>query len=65
MNEMIRIWFKNLYQDAINESKETIKNEKIWESCYNGEDPNPHAEHIEMLREYIKALEEKLKELKV
>jgi hypothetical protein len=63
MNETVRIWFENLYRDAIEEARETIKNEHLWELGYNGEEPNPHTGNIEMLMEYIEVLEEKLAEL--
>lgn len=64
MNETVRIWFENLCKDAIKEAKEAIENEHLWELGYDGEEPvNPHTENIEVLKEYIELLEEKLEEL--
>lgn len=63
MNETVAIWLSNLYEDAIAEAKASIKNEHIWELGYDGEEPNPHTENIELLKEYIEVLEEKLEEL--
>ena len=65
MNEMVKIWLEELYTNEIKEARETIKNEHLWELGYNGEEPvNPHTENIELLKEYIKVLNEKLEELK-
>lgn len=65
MTETVKIWLEELYTNEINESRETIKNEHLWELGYNGEEPvNPHTENIELLKEYIKVLNEKLEELK-
>lgn len=64
MSETVRFWFENLYKNAIEEAKAAIKNEHLWELGYDGEEPvNPHAENIELLKEYIKVLEEKLADL--
>lgn len=64
MNETVRIWLEELYTKEIEEAKETIKNEHIWELGYNGEEPlNPHTGNIEVLKEYIEVLESKLEEL--
>lgn len=64
MNEMIKIWLKALYKNEIEETEMTINNEHLWELGYDGDEPiNPHTENIEMLKEYIKVLEEKLEEL--
>lgn len=65
MNELVRIWLEELYTKEIEDAKETIKNEHMWELGYNGEEPmNPHTENIEVLKEYIEVLENKLEELK-
>lgn len=65
MNETIKIWFEKLYKTEIEEVKGTIENERVWESGYSGEEPNPHTENIKTLEEYLKILNEKLKELVV
>lgn len=64
MDEMVKFWFEELYKKEIEEIKGTISNEHLWELGYNGEEPNPHTENIERLKEYIEALNEKLEELK-
>lgn len=64
MNETIKTWLKTLYQNEIEEIKGTISNERIWELGYDGEEPNPHTENIEVLTEYLEVLEGKLEELK-
>lgn len=64
MHETVRIWFEELYTKEIEEVKGTIKNERMWELGYYGEEPNPHTENIEVLEEYLERLEEKLEELK-
>ena len=64
MNETVKIWLKELYSKEIEEIRGTISNEHIWELGYDGEEPNPHTENIEVLREYLEVLEEKLEELK-
>lgn len=63
MNEMLKSKFRLLYGEAIIEAEATIKNERIWELGYSGEEPNPHTDNINQLREYIQALEEKINEL--
>lgn len=64
MNEMVKFWFEELYKNEIEEIKTTIDNERMWELGYDGEEPvNPHTENIEVLKEYIEVLDEKLAEL--
>lgn len=64
MHETVRIWLEELYTKEIEEVKETIKNEHVWELGYEGEEPNPHTENIEVLKEYLEVLEDKLEEVK-
>lgn len=64
MNETVKIWFEEFYKKEIEEIKGTISNEHIWELGYDGEEPNPYTENIEMLQEYLELLEEKLEEIK-
>ena len=65
MNETVKIWFEELYKKEIEEIERTISNERLWELGYNGDEPtNPHTENIAMLMEYLKALKEKLAEIK-
>ena len=63
MSEIVRIWLENLYNDALVEANGAIENEHLWELGYDGDEPNPHTENIENLKEYISILEEKLYEL--
>ena len=63
MNETVKNWLKGLYLREIGETKETIKNEHLWELGYDGDELNPHTENIEMMSEYIDVLKEKLEEL--
>ena len=64
MNETIKNWLEELYKNEIEEIKGTIDNERIWELGYDGEEPNPYTENINILKEYLEVLEEKLEELK-
>lgn len=64
MNETVKIWFEELYKKEIEETKRTIINEHIWELGYDGEEPNPYTENIEVLQEYLELLEEKLEVIK-
>lgn len=64
MSEMVKIWLEKLYEKEIEEVKGTIQNEHIWELGYDGEEPNPHTENIENLKEYLETLKEKLAEVK-
>jgi hypothetical protein len=63
MHETVRIWLEELYKKEIEEVKGTISNEHLWELGYDGEEPNPHTENIEVLEEYLEKLEEKLNEV--
>ena len=63
MNKIVKIWLKELFEEEINEVNGTIKNNHIWELGYDGEEPNPYTENIEVLKEYLEYLEEKLDEL--
>lgn len=58
MNEIIKEWLKQLYEQAIADAKINISNNHLWELGYNGEEPNPHTEAIELLKEYIEVLKE-------
>lgn len=63
MSETVKIWLKVLYENEIKEIQGTISNEHLWELGYNGEEPNPHTENIEVLKEYLEVLESKLNEV--
>ena len=64
MDEMVKCWLKQLYENEIDNIKGTISNEHLWELGYDGEEPNPYTENIERLKEYLEVLEEKLEEIK-
>lgn len=66
MNETVKIWLEELgnptkeeIKAEIEEVKETISNERLWEKGYDGKEPfNPHTENIMTLMEYLEVLEE-------
>lgn len=60
MNEIIKEWLKQLYEQAIVGTKIDIDilNNHLWELGYDGEESNPHTEEIELLKEYIEVLKE-------
>ena len=68
-NELVQFWLEELgnpteeeIEAEIKDVKGAITNEHIWELGHNGEEPiNPHTENIRVLKEYLEALEEKLK----
>ena len=63
MNETVKMWLEELYTKEIEEIKGTISNEHLWELGYDGEESNPHTENIELLKEYLDVLEEKLNKI--
>ena len=63
-DDLVKLWSEECKQRVIDmldkdikEIPDTIKNEHIWELGYDGEDPNPHTQNIETLKEYLKHLE--------
>lgn len=63
-DDLVKVWSEdcklriiNMLDKEINEIPDTIKNEHLWELGYDGEDPNPHTQNIENLKEYRKRLE--------
>lgn len=56
LDPTVQEWLNNLYTEAIEEAEQTIRNERIWERDYDGEDTNPHTENIETLNQYISVL---------
>lgn len=64
MHETVKIWLEELYKNKIEEVKEVIEYEQLWELGYDEEEPiNFHTGNIEVLKEYLEVLEEKLVEL--
>ena len=63
-DDLVKVWSEecksriiNMLDQEINEIPDTIKNEHLWELGYDGEDPNPHTQNVENLKEYRKRLE--------
>lgn len=56
LDPMVQEWLNNLYTEAIEEAEQSIKNERIWEKGYNGEEDNPHTENISTIEQYISVL---------
>ena len=63
MDEMIKEWLRQLYENEIEDSRVNIENELLWALGYDGEEPNPHIENIERLYAYIEVLRKKINEL--
>lgn len=66
MDEYIKNWLIIMYKGEIEASKVSISNEHLWEFGYEFEKEagyNPHTENIKRLNEYIKLLENYIKEL--
>ena len=63
-DEIINTWAEehksriiDMINQEINAIPDNIRNEHLWELGYDGEDPNPHTQNIENLKEYRKRLE--------
>ena len=56
LDPMVQEWLNNLSTEAIEEAEQTIKNERVWEKGYNGEEDNPHTENIKTIEQYISVL---------
>lgn len=64
MTETVKIWFAELYQAAIEEAEQTIKNEELWRlGTTTEEDWDNHTNNIRELNDYISCLKDKQKEL--
>ena len=64
MSETVKQWFTDLYNDAIEETKAAISNERIWQNgADSDEEIEMHEENIQELEEYLELLQEKLDEL--
>lgn len=55
-DEIICEWLKMMYEAEIEEAKEDIRNQRLWEIGYDGVEPNPHTENIARLLNYIEVL---------
>ena len=56
LDPTVQEWLTNLYAEAIEEAEQSIKNERIWEKGYDGEENNPHTENISSIEQYISVL---------
>ena len=66
MNETIRLWLKQLYEEGIEEAKATIANERLWANGMDDEEvAQVHLGNIVQLEEYIQILSDKIAELEV
>lgn len=64
VNEMIRSWLKELYENAIAEAKGTIENERVWANgAPDAATAQMHNENIALQEDYIQVLTEKIGEL--
>lgn len=74
-DEIVSGWLDNLFTDIIKvideelaDEEGTIKNEKIWELGYEGQEvPNPHTQNMVNINSYIdklKMLRESIEDLK-
>ena len=67
-SETVKIWLEDLFQDALNENRETISNERLWQkgniaSKTDRYEYFPLTENIETLTEYQNILENTLEQL--
>lgn len=64
VNEMIRSWLKELYENAIAEAKGTIENERVWANgAPDAATAQMHNDNIALQEDYIQVLTEKIGEL--
>lgn len=64
MTETVKNWFAELYQTAIEETEQHLRNEEIWRrGSLTEEEWDSHTNTIEDLKEYISCLKEKQNEL--
>lgn len=59
MNEMIKFWLVDMYNENIEDAKCTIRNEEMWaKGSPSKEEEQMHLDNIADLQEYITVLEE-------
>ena len=62
-NELVKIWIENLFRIELEDTKDAIKNEEIWDLGSDTMDAQlGHESNIENLKEYISILEDILKQ---
>ena len=58
MDEMVKIWVQNLYNEEIDNAAKAISNERLWlKGCSSAMEQNAHMENIRRYEEYIETLE--------
>ena len=59
MDEMVKIWVQNLYNEEIDNATKAISNERLWlKGSATATEQNSHIENIRRYEEYIETLEE-------
>ena len=59
MNEMIKFWLVDMYDENIEDAKCTIRNEEMWaKGSPSREEEQMHLDNIAVIQEYITVLEE-------
>ena len=58
MDEMVKIWVQNLYNEEIDNATKAISNERLWlKGSATATEQNTHMENIRRYEEYIETLE--------
>ena len=58
MDEMVKIWVQNLYNEEIDNATKAISNERLWlKGSTTTKEQNSHIENIKRYEEYIETLE--------
>ena len=58
MDEMVKIWVQNLYNEEIDSATQAISNERLWlKGSATATEQNAHMENIRRYEEYIETLE--------
>ena len=63
-NEVVEIWMANLFNRELEDTKDTINNEEMWDLGSDTMDAQlGHEDNIENLKEYTSILEDVLRQL--
>ena len=58
MDEMVKIWVQNLYNEEIDNATKAISNERLWlKGSATATEQSSHMENIRRYEEYIETLE--------
>lgn len=64
MNEMIKFWLTELYENEIDETQATISNENLWMlGSETKEEEQMHIDNMENLNEYVATLKTLLNDI--